>query len=49
MENIAEEMKKDVMGNYSNVKIEDKMIDFDLEIYDPIKDDVINKKISDYK
>jgi hypothetical protein len=49
MENIAEEMKKDIMGNYPNIKIEDKMIDFDLEIYDPIKDEILNKKISDYK
>jgi alkyl hydroperoxide reductase subunit AhpC len=31
------------------VKLEDKVMYFDLEIYDPVKDDVVNKKLSDYK
>ncbi len=49
MENIYNEMKEQVTENYPLVKIEDEVIDFDMEIYDPKKDDVVNKKVSDYK
>ena len=41
-------MKEQVLSNYSMVKLEDKIADLEFEIYDPIKDDVINKKLSDY-
>jgi len=42
------EMKEQVLSNYSLVKLEDRVEDLELEIYDPINDDVINKKLSDY-
>lgn len=48
-ENIYEELKYQVTENYPLVKIEDEVLDFDMEIYDPIKDEVVNKKISDYR
>jgi peroxiredoxin (alkyl hydroperoxide reductase subunit C) len=48
-ENLYTEYRQQVTENYPLVKIEDKVMDFDLEIYDPIKDDVVNKKLSDYE
>lgn len=48
IENIYEELKYEVTENHPLVKIEDELVDFDMEIYDPISDDVVNKKLSDY-
>lgn len=48
MENIYENME-DEFVNYPMVKIEDEVLDFDMEIYDPIKDDIKTKKILDYR
>lgn len=41
-------MKEQVLSNYSVVKLEDQVDDLQFEIYDPIKDDVVNTKLSDY-
>ncbi len=46
---MLDEIQYDAVSNYPMVKIEEKVLDFDLEIYDPVKDEVINKKISDFK
>jgi len=42
------EMKEQVLSNYPVVKLEDQLDDLQFEIYDPIKDDVVNTKLSDY-
>jgi len=42
------EMKEQILSNYSIVKLEDQIDDLQFEIYDPIKDDVVNTKLSDY-
>ncbi len=47
--NIAEEFVHDVVHNYPVVKLEDKVLDFDLELYNPVSDEVEKRKISDYK
>lgn len=49
MENLYEEMKMQVTENYPLVKIEDEILDFDMEIYDPKSDEIITRKISDYR
>ncbi len=46
---IINEVKQEAVSNYPMVKIEEEVLDFDLEIYDPIQNDVVNKKISDYR
>ena len=46
---ILEELTSDATHNYPMVKIEDEVLDFDLEMYDPTTDDVVNKKVSDYR
>ncbi|MBS8121597.1 peroxiredoxin [Candidatus Vampirococcus lugosii] len=46
---MLEELNYNVSTNYPVIKIEEEVLDFDLELYDPIKDDVVNKKISDYR
>jgi alkyl hydroperoxide reductase subunit AhpC len=43
------ELQKEHMINYPIIKIEDEVLDFDLEIYDPNKDDIVRKNISSYK
>lgn len=48
-EMMKEELLSEATSNYPMVKIEHEILDFDLEMYDPTSDDVINKKISDYK
>ncbi len=45
----AELLREEMVENMSLVKIEEKVEDFGLEIYDPVSDEVINKKISDYE
>lgn len=35
----------EIVENYPMVKIESKVDNFDLEIYDPVKDDVVTKKV----
>ncbi len=47
--NIVEEFVHDVVHNYPVVKIEDEVLDFELELYDPNTDEVEKRKISDYK
>ena len=42
------EMKEQVLSNYPVVKLEDQLDDLQFEIYDPVKDDVVEKKLSDY-
>lgn len=42
-------MKNQVVENYSLVKIEDEVIDFPIEFYNPVTDEVENKTIADYK
>lgn len=49
MEKLYEEMKVQVTENYPLVRIEDELVDFDMEIYNPKKDEVENKKVSDYR
>jgi len=49
MENLYEELKEEFTENYPLVKIEDEVLDFDMEIYDPKKDEVVNKRVSDYR
>lgn len=46
---VLEQLNYEAVSNYPMIKIEEEVVDFDLEIYDPIEDDVINKNISDYK
>jgi len=47
--NVYAELKNQVTENYALVKLEDKVLDLDLEIYDPINDEVINTNLSDYE
>lgn len=49
MENDAQDFKDQVTENYSLVRIEDEVLDLDLELYNPQTDAVENKKISDYR
>ena len=46
---MVEELKYDAVSNYPMIKIEEQVLDFDLEIYEPTQDDVVNKKVSDYQ
>ncbi len=49
MQEVINEFKDDILTNSSAIKIEDEVLDFDLEIYDPIKKDIVKKNISDYQ
>ncbi len=49
MQELINEFKNGNMWNLPELKIEDIVLDLDLEIYNPISDDVETKKISDYK
>ncbi len=46
---MLEELNSESVANYPMVKIEEEVLDFDLEIYDPVADDVVNRKVSDFK
>ena len=46
--NVYAELKNQVTENYALVKLEDKVLDLDLEIYDPVNDEVINTNLSEY-
>ena len=48
MEEMLANFTQQVVENYPMVKLEEKVLDFDLELYDPVADDVVNTKISDY-
>ncbi len=47
--NVYAELKNQVTENYALVKLEDKVLDLDLEIYDPVNDEVINTNLSEYE
>jgi len=42
-------MKEEMLTNYPLVKIEDKVEDLELQIYIPETDEVVNKRLSDFK
>lgn len=46
--NFVQEFDEEIMENSSVIKIEEFVDEFDLEIYDPIKDEVLKKNIKDY-
>lgn len=48
MEEMAANFSQQMTENYPMVKLEEQVLDFNLELYDPVKDEVINTKISDY-
>lgn len=45
----VQEFDEEIMENSSVIKIEEEVDEFDLEIYDPIKDEVVKKNIDDYR
>lgn len=49
MNEVTTTLKEEVMMNYPMVKIEQEVLDLDLDIYFPSDDTVSTKKISDYK
>ena len=48
MEEMVVNFTQQMTENYPMVKLEEQVLDFDLELYDPVRDEVINTKISDY-
>ena len=48
-ESIAQELTDEVVSNLPLAKLEDYIVDFELEMYDPVKDDIVNKNISNYE
>ena len=45
----VQEFKEECTENYPLVKLEDAVIDLELQIYDPKIDDVVSTRIGDYR
>lgn len=45
----AQDFTDQIMENYPHVKLEDKVLDFDLHIYSPVDDDVLHKSVFDFR
>ena len=49
MTELAQEFTQQTIENYTSIKIEDKVPNFDLELYNPITDEVDNTNIESYR